>query len=325
MLIKILMIIFPVLLLCCIYSFIPLLLFLIPKTRNSTSFRVRLWKCVPFGIASAHLFLYCVSEICGNSIWKFSLIFMVPLLVIAVLFAVGVPFLLWQWMKKRYGNVEEKEKNTLWQKICFWNERIGFVLTIYFANMILYVFYSILLFFGGILFYGISPQTYCSMQKWNREVPVMTNPAAVLEARSIHPFLAEYDYRLRFDTEKGKVYQFLHCNTGGSIRFNIYKLKDGRFLWKDRFCSYIADHKTGTVWRLMEGRKGVLYYALIPNELENSFGGTVINDKDVEFERNGKKLSASPVGDLLKDKTFVGSINSRHGARFYPGGENEPL
>ena len=75
----------------------------------------------------------------------------------------------------------------------------------------------------------------------------------------------------------------------------------------------------------MQDRKGVVYHALIPNELENSFGGTVINDKDVEFERNGKKLSATPVGDLLKDKNFVGSVNSKRLEKFSSGGENEPL
>ena len=324
MLVKILMVLLPAVLLCCIYSFVPLVLFLLPQTKKSSSFRVRLWKCIPFGIASAHLFLYCVSEMCGNSIGKISLTYAIPLLVVALLLAVGIPCILWQWMKKKYGNVDEKERNTLWQKICFWNERIGFVLTIYFANMVLYFFYSILLFFGNAFFYGVFPEEWRNMQKWDRTVLVETEPIARLEARSIHPFLAEYDYRFRFDTEKGKIYQYLHRNTGGQIQFRIYKLKDGRFLWEDRFCSYIADHKTGKVWRLIEGRKGIFYHALIPNELENSFSG-FDDGKEIEYQRNGKKLSASPVGDLLKDKTFIGSINSRHGARFYPGGENEPL
>lgn len=328
MVIKILLYILHPVLIVSACSFIPLLLFLLPKTRNSSSWRIRMWKCIPAGFSCGYLFLFFAEKIMERSFLSLSLPHGVILLFSAILLTVFVTLFLWCRMKKSLVSPEEepqKKEETLWQKIKFYNVRIGYIFTIYIANLFLVLGMTFPLLLLDTAIYCFFSDDYRNAQKWDRKIKADTVPAATLEARSIHPFLAEYDYRLCFDTPKGKERHYLHCNPGGKIHFKIWKLKDGRFLWKDKFCSYIVDHRTGKVWRLMKDSKGILYYALIPNELEEYFGGVEFDWKNVEFTRNGKILKHEKVGDLLEGKTFAGSIDSRHGIKFYPGGEDLAL
>ncbi len=71
------------------------------------------------------------------------------------------------------------------------------------------------------------------MGDWrHRHILTANSTDMSFEGRPIHPFLAEYDYRLSF-TRDGKTKQtMLFTNTGGNTHFNLYMLENG-CLWME--------------------------------------------------------------------------------------------
>jgi len=64
----------------------------------------------------------------------------------------------------------------------------------------------------------------------------------------------------------------LFCNPGGRTLFNLYRLKDGRLLFRDKDWDYLVDvSKQQVFW--LKSAEGKLYTAQIPNEEVTSWSG----------------------------------------------------
>ncbi len=143
-----------------------------------------------------------------------------------------------------------------------------------------------------------------------------TREKVAFEQQSIHPFLAEYNYRLRFVADGETARQMLFVNTGGRTHFNIYKLADGRFLFRDKDWDYIVDVPAQQVQRLalFEGK---LYAATIPNAEITSWSGPYrIGDKFF-MDFGSHRAPATEVTGILDNMRYCGCIKDN----FYPAAE----
>lgn len=136
--------------------------------------------------------------------------------------------------------------------------------------------------------------------------------ALAFEQASLHPFLAEYDYRLRFGKGGKAEYRKLRLNCGGRTYFNIYRLRDGRLFMRDKDSDYIVDPVKREVLFVFQhaGRK----YAVPYPQHENPSIGWSSSDEKVTFRCNGEVIEPVPVTDELEGKIYYGCIENR----FYP-------
>ena len=72
-------------------------------------------------------------------------------------------------------------------------------------------------------------------------LPAVQNCEVAFEQRSSHPFLAEYDYRIRLGKGRDKAYFWLWPNTGGRTFVNVYRVADDKLLLKDKAAAYVVD------------------------------------------------------------------------------------
>ena len=144
-------------------------------------------------------------------------------------------------------------------------------------------------------------------------LPPQNEVKMVFEQQSIHPFLAEYNYRLRFVKEGRKIYQQLFTNCGGKTHFNIYCLKDGRFLFRDKDWDYIVDVAGQQAYRL-EPFGGKLYMAPVPNEEVHSWGGPYEKNGQIMMEMGSFHGPAEEVTGILDGMVYYGCIRDK----FYP-------
>ena len=138
----------------------------------------------------------------------------------------------------------------------------------------------------------------------------------VFEQRSIHPMLAEYNYRLRFIKNGQTSYQQLFTNCGGRTHFNLYCLKDGRLLFRDKDWDYIVDVENVKVYRL-ESRGVKQYIAPVPNEEINSWGGPEDWNGKIVMPMGRHNVPAEEVSGILNGMVYYGCIKDR----FYPASE----
>ena len=128
----------------------------------------------------------------------------------------------------------------------------------------------------------------------------------------IHPFLAEYNYKLRFDDGKQVSTHGLHTNCGGRTFFNVYRLPDGRLHLVDKDAEYLVDPKTRAVLRLFR-RAGVKFFtAPYPDEEVTSWSTAPAEEKGkwyVDF--NCRRVEATPADGILDGEVYFGRI-TRH-------------
>lgn len=179
----------------------------------------------------------------------------------------------------------------------------------------------------------INYQTACDSGKryyssdWRKyELPPENGTEIAFEERGIHPFLAEYDYRLRFEKNGECRYHYLPTNCGGRTYFKLYRLKDGRLLFSDKDGDYIVDAADEKVWFLF--RFGNKTYAVeYPNaqisgrgwEKEEN-GEVIVHFYNESFEKSSE---AQLLTDELQNKSYYGCITND----FYPASERseEPI
>ncbi len=128
-------------------------------------------------------------------------------------------------------------------------------------------------------------------------------------ARSIHPFLAEYDYRIAVQKSEKTAARWLFCNTGGRTLFHLYRLPDGDWILADKMTVYLVAVKPFEIYEIF-ARKGELYRVPVPNEEITSWG---IDERDGVVRRNynGKCYPAEKIGDaLLSGGVFSGYLDS---------------
>ena len=128
------------------------------------------------------------------------------------------------------------------------------------------------------------------------------------EQRSIHPFLAEYDYRICFRQNGGTEYYNLKTNTGGRTLFNIYRLQDGRLYFVDKDCDYIVDVAKREVLYVFKYQRK-LYAVPYPREKFNSWGWSMESGK-MMFRHGTRQTEAVPLTDELKAKSYYGCISN---------------
>ncbi len=154
-------------------------------------------------------------------------------------------------------------------------------------------------------------------------LPREGNTGIAFQEQSIHPFLAEYNYRLCFSRDGERSYQFLLTNTGGRTLFNVYRLKDGRLLFRDKMWDYLVDVQ-GPECRVfrVEPFEGKLYAARIPNELFKSWSFVPRRENDeIVMVMGDQAVPAEDVTGILDGMTYFGCIEDR----FYPAGEKPEL
>ena len=150
-------------------------------------------------------------------------------------------------------------------------------------------------------------------------LPREGNTGIAFQEQPIHPFLAEYNYRLLFSRDGEQTYQLLLTNTGGSTYFNVYRLKDGRLLFRDKMWDYLVD-VLGPECRVLrvEPFEGKLYAARIPTEKIGSWSIVPIQENDQIVMRMGDHtVPAEDVTGILDGMTYYGCIQDR----FYPAEE----
>ena len=72
-------------------------------------------------------------------------------------------------------------------------------------------------------------------------LPKVQDCPIAFEVRPSHPFLAEYDYRIRLGERKSPTYFRLWANTGGRTFLNVYRVAQDKLLLKDTYASYLVD------------------------------------------------------------------------------------
>ena len=141
-------------------------------------------------------------------------------------------------------------------------------------------------------------------------LPREGNTGIAFQEQSIHPFLAEYNYRLRFSRDGEQTYQLLLTNTGGSTYFNVYRLKDGRLLFCDKEWDYLVDVQ-GPECRVfrVDSLEDRLYAARIPNEKIDSWAFVPARKDDGIVMRMGDQtVPAEDVTGILDGMTYYGCI-----------------
>ncbi len=146
-------------------------------------------------------------------------------------------------------------------------------------------------------------------------IPPENGTELIFDYRSIHPMLAEYDYRLCMKKNGTKKYIRLQTNCGGRTAFNIYRLRDGRLLFRDKDADYIADADKQEVWYLF--RQGGCDYAGFYSDCgEDNFNGVSWSSGGeagrVFFSRSGdakNRTEAVRLTDELDGKVFYGTID----------------
>ena len=147
--------------------------------------------------------------------------------------------------------------------------------------------------------------------KWQTIWFELEDKKLAFEFQSIHPYLAEYDYRIGFVREGKIIRQHLFTNCGGKTHFNIYRLRDGRWLFQDKDQDYLVDVTRQQVSRiaLFDGK---LYAAVIPEDEMHSWFGLYSDSKGTVMMQFGKhKVSAADVTGILDDKIYYGCIKRR--------------
>ena len=153
--------------------------------------------------------------------------------------------------------------------------------------------------------------------KW-REYRFCAEPPLAFEARSIHPFLAEYDYRVRFGNGGEAPTAPLMTNTGGRIYFNIYRLRDGRFYFTDKNYDYLVDPASEKVFYL-DALEGRIHAAPLPNRKITSWSGLSRRGDKVVQKFNDLTVEARDVNTVFYGMVYHGCIAR---GRFIPASES---
>ena len=133
-------------------------------------------------------------------------------------------------------------------------------------------------------------------------LPREGNTGIAFQEQPIHPFLAEYNYRLRFSRDGELTCQLLLTNTGGRTKFNVYRLKDGRLMFRDKMWDYLVD-VLGPECRVfrVEPFEDKLYAARIPNEKIDSWAFVPARKDDgLVMEMGGQTVPAEDVTGILE-------------------------
>ena len=295
---------------------VPAVLCIVPKTRRNNGNWLIALKIVPVGIVVASWFGELLGKIAGiiseRQERDFEFPFWVALAVtLTAAFLVIIPGGL--FLKRKFGT--EKKYNPLPSVLLF----ILILPPAFFCLLILT--YACNLADELTVDRGHVRRTSEHKREWrNYWLPREGNTGIAFQEQPIHPFLAEYNYRLRFSRDGEQSYQLLLTNTGGRTNFNVYRLKDGRLMFRDKMWDYLVDvlGPECRVFRL-EPFEGKLYAARIPNEPIDSFSVPMRENDEIVMVMGEQTVPAEDVTGILDDMTYYGCIQDH----FYPA-EQKP-
>ena len=278
-------------------------LWLIPKTRRSGGNAVTAWKCVPPG-CGVMLLTPVVMDIVDRLMMKYgSLTFRLlsPLLLFGLVLLLTVPAgvavirKLKNYCRKHYPSDQPESGGQF-----------------YLVFIALLIAVPVVTVIGEVISFSVMLRSGEGYRGPWRDYPVVHEYGTELafQERSIHPFLAEYDYRFRFRKDGRGTYQDLWTNTGGRTYFNVFRLKNGRFLFSDKDSDYLVDLKERKVFMLKES-DGLVYAAPMPPG-PFDWGTGVFLEKGRYYIEIGKhRVEAHPVSDQLADPKYIGCITNR--------------
>ena len=139
------------------------------------------------------------------------------------------------------------------------------------------------------------------------------------QKQPIHPFLAEYNYRIRFSRDGEKTYWYLLMNTGRQTIFYLYRLKDGRLFFRYYDCDYLVDVQ-GPECRVLrlEPFEDKLYAAQVPNKEYDSWSGPFRKNDEIVMEMGDQTFPAEDVTGILDGMTYYGRIRDHFDPRSLP-------
>ena len=278
---------------------LPAILWIVPKTRYCNGSWIIALKTFPIGMIAGiltddllNLLIRLISEWRNENIafpnW---LMFSVPLLA-----AFLTMILLGLLIDRKFGT--EKRYNPL-PSILLFILLLPIVLLTYTISSIAF----------NIFEYRIKRENY-HFEWQSIYLPQKGNTRIVFEQQSIHPFLAEYNYRLRFASGGKTFYQRLFTNCGGRTHFNLYRLKNGSLLFRDKDWDYLVDASKQKVFRL-EMLDGKLYAAEVPNEELHSWGGPEQRNGKTVMQMGKYQVPAEDVTGLLDGMKYYGTIRRK--------------
>ncbi len=279
---------------------IPVILWAVPRTRRMTGNWIVALKSVPVGCATATFVILLLVGLAGMTLNGRALLAIGVALVAAIVAIVGCArFIRWKYRAENKRAI------------------LPFV--------VLFLLFACIPGICSIAYSGIrlvialhSGEHYVG--DWRSfELPPEQGVELAFEERSIHPFQAEYEYRLRFGKADEAVYRYLRVNTGGRTAFNLYRLKDGRLLLRDKDGNYLADAAARQLLVLFE-YNGKRYGAACPDRVFHDWGWATQEGETVFYEFDGQRVEAQLLPPELFDGwSFYGSISNK----FLPAGKGE--
>ena len=286
-----------------------IILWAIPKTRRSAGSVVTAWKTVPLGCVTMVVLpnvlialLAVLGKILGlPEIRPVYAVLSLGALIFGIFAGIRVITGMKNYIRKRYGTADGAEPES---KKPYYVAFVCLALTVVVVTLV------------PLIWFMTSNGNYRG--PW-RTYPVVTEHGTELafQERSIHPFLAEYDYRFRFRKNGQETFQDLWLNTGGRTYFNVFRLKNGRLLFSDKNNDYIVEVKSRKVY-MLEKIDDVYYAGLLPEGKFDSFGFSQGQESGKVHLHIGKHfIDAEPVTDHLADPKYIGCITTG----FFPASE----
>lgn len=294
-----------------VFLLLSAVLWAIPRIRRAGSDRAIAWKCVPPGCAVMLL----VTELFTLAVWLLaghgrgasrflnsgSVFFTVT--VAGVIAGILLIVKLRNICRRKYALPESTPANGPYRTVFF---------LLLFAAPVIYIAGC----FAAVAVMVNMPGGYHG--PW-RTYPVAEENGVELafQERSIHPFLAEYDYRLRFRKAGKNTYRDLWCNTGGQTHVNVFRLSDGRFVFSDKDEDCLADLKSQRVF-VLRRHDGKIYAGLLPEGRFDRPASIVTSGGRPVIHTGRRELVTHVVPELSMDrKNYFGHIS--YG--FFPASE----
>ncbi len=149
-------------------------------------------------------------------------------------------------------------------------------------------------------------------------LPQLQDCRVAFEQRRAHPFLAEYDYRIRLCHGKEEAYFQLWPNTGGRTFVNVYQVADDKLLLREKYASYLVDAVQGQVYLAKSDSRmtvspetKILFTVPLSDKAVTSMGVMSIDGATPEFHvdfEGGKTVLGEPCDIDLSHCKYLGCI-----------------
>lgn len=280
-------------------AIVPVLLWSIPKTRRMTGDRLVALKTVPLGCLSIFLIptlLYGIIKFINNR-WELSLLRDLRHIwpyyrfgIVAIGLIVGILLIVYLTRLIRWRYHAEGKRS--------WLPFLLIFLFLGASTIVLSVTLPVVRYLNNMPGFRGEWRTFV--------LPPENDVKIAFEECSIHPFLAEYDYRLCFKYDGRTEYCNLQTNCGGRTFFNLYRLKDGRLYFIDKDGEYIVDAAQREVL-FIKREQAKIYAVPYPKTKFDSWGWGMESGKMI-FHHGNQKVEAYSLSIDLDDKVYYGCI-----------------